>query len=988
MPTIKREISGDLGRRNSSKALPPALQIHIDTRGSSSTLCGDPDHLGSMSPLTELPENWEDDFHKSVPSSYEDVFKEGAEKLRCIKEILGRIFAGVLPQNVWNEEMEALMKLVPPRVCVALYGVTGAGKSSLINAILDDMIVSTSGMEACTAVVTEISYRKQDGISAEVEFLSVQEWSDEISLVLGDLSSKKARKEIALGNPDDPGVIAWRKIQAVYPGLKLDAMGKMTLDDVLNQNGEIKEKLGTTVQLEAKNSTEFQGLRAPFMQSSQTRNNSSSTSMQWPLVRRMRIFCNAPALSTGIVLVDLPGNNDANAARSAIAESHMKNSDCIWIISPANRAMSDKSAQDFLDKALRNQLISLEAASSNAITIIATKCDDVEASEYLALLDDKEQRDFDNMKKSMDELQARKASMTKQDRADEEMHTQKFTRDAVTELNNLVKKFDTSSSSKRYLESEPEAPPKRRKISSVASSDSPANFANEFRGVTQKVLTLMERDHSLQEKIFEIEKQIEGIQNRINALCASVRTKAIVRKLKETAKLEFQNAKAEMDEEIFDPEKDDPDEDDGEDEAAQYSVEAINDECLSNLLVFASSARDYQRLMGITPVNGKPSTFTSTEETQIPALQNHCHVLAAATRVKAAREFVTRLDRLLVSIIGYLSEKGTIRMTKEDRRALQVKWCTRKYYEENTLPKCILKSPESGGLGGTLEKKLDDVAFDQRFMRHIRNTIGDKLEPAKKVASKSAFQMTKATVEDLHWTTFRAIMRREGKWKSFDVNKDLADLFLQMFVKDWRTLFSAQFFEDESKPYMDAVDEHLNAVVASLPLPMQGDAHEVKKAARKRALKYIVVALASGREFANKEQKRIPGVLTECMKNQLKPTYADVLEVTGVGCIRKQKIKFPTDLRGQAEEVFAMGAQEMWSSLEGIATATGAQVNKKVKKACKQAEMDMSKLWLRSGDAFDQPKSFVQALAGLKIIRSSLPSLAERCGAPLPTAAS
>lgn len=40
----------------------------------------------------------------------------------------------------------------------------------------------------------------------------------------------------------------------------------------------------------------------------------------WPLVRVVRIYTKAPALSTGATLVDLPGIFDSNAARVAVAE--------------------------------------------------------------------------------------------------------------------------------------------------------------------------------------------------------------------------------------------------------------------------------------------------------------------------------------------------------------------------------------------------------------------------------------------------------------------------------------------------------------------------------------------------------------------------------------------------------------------------------------------------------------------------------------------
>lgn len=80
-------------------------------------------------------------------------------------------------------------------------------------------------------------------------------------------------------------------------------------------------------------------------------------------------------------------------------------------------------------KTIRLQLVtnprSLEATSTNALTIIATKCDDVEASEYLSLMNDTQQEDYNNMKKKTDELQAQKASLAERDQIEEAVHTQR-----------------------------------------------------------------------------------------------------------------------------------------------------------------------------------------------------------------------------------------------------------------------------------------------------------------------------------------------------------------------------------------------------------------------------------------------------------------------------------------------------------------------------------------------------------------------------------
>lgn len=57
------------------------------------------------------------------------------------------------------------------------------------------------------------------------------------------------------------------------------------------------------------------------------------------------MWCNAKALSTGAILVDLPGVADANAARNNIAKDYMKKCDCVWILAPITRAVDDKTAR-------------------------------------------------------------------------------------------------------------------------------------------------------------------------------------------------------------------------------------------------------------------------------------------------------------------------------------------------------------------------------------------------------------------------------------------------------------------------------------------------------------------------------------------------------------------------------------------------------------------------------------------------------------------
>ena len=76
---------------------------------------------------------------------------------------------------IFRKDLEELEKqLIIPKVTIAVVGATGAGKSSLINAVVDQFsVLPTSGTQACTSVVVKIE-NNEDGeqYEADIEFLS------------------------------------------------------------------------------------------------------------------------------------------------------------------------------------------------------------------------------------------------------------------------------------------------------------------------------------------------------------------------------------------------------------------------------------------------------------------------------------------------------------------------------------------------------------------------------------------------------------------------------------------------------------------------------------------------------------------------------------------------------------------------------------------------------------------------------------------------
>ena len=75
---------------------------------------------------------------------------------------------------------------------IGVVGNTGAGKSSVINAMLEEeRLVPTNCMRACTAVVTEMSWNSSEDENekyrAHIEFIKAAEWEHDLRISLTEL---------------------------------------------------------------------------------------------------------------------------------------------------------------------------------------------------------------------------------------------------------------------------------------------------------------------------------------------------------------------------------------------------------------------------------------------------------------------------------------------------------------------------------------------------------------------------------------------------------------------------------------------------------------------------------------------------------------------------------------------------------------------------------------------------------------------------------
>lgn len=177
-------------------------------------------------------------------------------------------------------------------------------------------MLHTSCYRACTSVITEISYNAVDDPSkayrAEVEFISQDDWASELKLLFGDLVDDKQLSSAYIDANAEAG-IAYAKIRAVYPDLTHEMIIKSRPGHLTNRKF-VSDVMGKTHEIACSNANDLYLKLQSYLDSKDKATKGSTKTPQdlslWPLNKVVRVYFKAAALSTGTVLVDLPGVHD------------------------------------------------------------------------------------------------------------------------------------------------------------------------------------------------------------------------------------------------------------------------------------------------------------------------------------------------------------------------------------------------------------------------------------------------------------------------------------------------------------------------------------------------------------------------------------------------------------------------------------------------------------------------------------------------------
>lgn len=247
--------------------------------------------------------------------------------------------------------------LTDKKELVGVFGKTGAGKSSLINAILEEKdLLPTGSLTACTTVMIKVEANTRNHkYEAEIEFISKEDWKDELWSVKNILCNEETEDdqentdEIQTEEKDEDEEYndALEKMTALYGDeWKLKSPENLMETKYFKEIPEFFQSRRKTIQGESAKELSAKVLK--YTRTDLSEANKPAKRCFWPLVKCVTVRVPGIDLLKHVTLVDLPGNGDRNKSRDQMWKKVVASCSTVWIVSEMNRAAADRDAWDIL----------------------------------------------------------------------------------------------------------------------------------------------------------------------------------------------------------------------------------------------------------------------------------------------------------------------------------------------------------------------------------------------------------------------------------------------------------------------------------------------------------------------------------------------------------------------------------------------------------------------------------------------------------------
>ncbi|XP_051243555.1 nuclear GTPase SLIP-GC-like isoform X30 [Dicentrarchus labrax] len=356
-PTTQRTVDSSAQFKQELKGPGDSPKVWPSTSGTSDKGKRKLDLQGESSrPQTKKPR------HDTIPGSYREKII-----LNKVKNIMRLVDDRIPKQD--NKKLNSFLKTkiseleTDKREMVGVFGKTGAGKSSLINAVIGRKnLLPSGGISACTSVMIKVEANMQKKYEADIEFITKEVWNDELWSLFNFLKD----------NDTD------EKLSALY-GEEWKNKNPENLMDY-KYFKEIPEFLHSRRKtLTCESAEELSAKLVKYTRSEKTDGESKDIKRwYWPLVKCVTIRVPSNDLFQHVTLVDLPGNGDRNKSRDEMWKEVVGRCSTVWIVTDINRAAAETEPWEILE---RTCSLMGNGGQCQQIHFICTKSDVIEDSD-------------------------------------------------------------------------------------------------------------------------------------------------------------------------------------------------------------------------------------------------------------------------------------------------------------------------------------------------------------------------------------------------------------------------------------------------------------------------------------------------------------------------------------------------------------------------------------------------------------------------------
>ncbi|XP_062979784.1 nuclear GTPase SLIP-GC-like [Elgaria multicarinata webbii] len=253
-------------------------------------------------------------------------------------------------------------------IFIGFLGRTGAGKTSLLNAIIGKkLFMPVSGEKACTSCIVQVKKSKSEFYEAVIHLLTKEEWSSELKDLVEVLSKNGDDDE---GSSHESVSDAKDKLCALY-GAGAD---QKSYEELLKAKLVTTIPAKRTISIKEKEVTTFSEKLGPYIC---VKENHSFEA--WPLIKYVELDIPASDLvPEGITFVDIPGTGDFNKKRDEMWKENIDKCSVIWVIADVVRIEGEKVQEALLEESIKAYI----GGICTDIAMVVTKTDILELDEY------------------------------------------------------------------------------------------------------------------------------------------------------------------------------------------------------------------------------------------------------------------------------------------------------------------------------------------------------------------------------------------------------------------------------------------------------------------------------------------------------------------------------------------------------------------------------------------------------------------------------